>query len=187
MLYLLTTRASRTPRNVRHLPLSLTWEPLNIGDTEGSIRSWKRLHRILKSWENTGYAAGQGHRGVGTDCVRSVVLILGEWCRHETPDIATLPPDASLHCRVSAIESMRAIIRSLPSSQRVLSRRTQPGDVLIVGPAAGGPGHAIIVGPEKNTLWQTSSSSGFNRCGWTLTPGSRVFEIRRFLDLSTTI
>ena len=145
---------------MRHLPLRLIWSPLDIKPLD-SERSQARLARVLRSWDNTPYAAGQGHRGVGTDCVRSVVLILCEWARKQAPDIDTLPPDAALHSRESAIVSMRAIMEALSESCVVQGCTVMPGDVIVVGSHKGGPGHAIIVGAEQNTLWQSTPAGAF--------------------------
>lgn len=165
-----------------HTPLRIAWEPLPSG--EASDRSAARLGRILRSWEGTPYAAGGGYRGVAADCVRSTVLILSEWVRARVPHIETLPPDASLHSRWGAIRGLIRIRRALPEHVRLRHpTAVQPGDVLITGHPAGGPGHSIIVGTERNTLWQATQSAGFVRCGWGLPADyARLYAVLRFCD-----
>jgi len=169
-------------------PLRIKWAPLSIdGEKENVTRSVKRLERILQSWESTPYMVGQGHRGVGGDCVRSTVAILSEWIRWEVPTFTTLPPDAAMHSRKGAIKALYKILRSLPAHTRVRGRASvvHPGDVLITGHTSGGPGHAIIVGTQKNTLWQATQYAGFVKCGWALPPEfCRVYAVMRFRDLS---
>lgn len=175
-------------------PLHLEWCPIKLNgdwsvDHERAIRSEKRLCRILRSWENTPYAAGQGHRQVGCDCVRATVLILAEWMRWDVPEFETLPPDASLHDRKGAMRALHRIRRALPAHERLRdTRRCQPGDVLITGHPNGGPGHAIIVGTERNTLWQATRSAGFVRCGWALpSEHSKLYAVLRFCDRTPSI
>lgn len=179
---------------IRYRALSQEWCPIiTIGtgdlsdDHVAAQAAERRLSRILASWEDTPYAAGQGHRGVGCDCVRATVLILAEWMRWQAPKLDTLPPDAALHSRRSAIQALRRIRRALPKHSRVRRpERLQPGDVLITGHPQGGPGHAIIVGAERNTLWQAVMNCGFQRCGWALPiEHSRIYAVLRFDDLAS--
>ena len=174
--------------NIRYTPLNMEWAPLDIpGEPANSARSSARLARILKSWEDTPYMAGQGYKGVGADCVRATVAIMAEWIRWPTPSYTTLPPDAALHDRRGAIKALYRILRALPAHERVRGRakKVYPGDVLITGHPNGGPGHAIIVGADRNTLWQATQSAGFIRCGWALPPEfCRVYAVMRFRDLS---
>lgn len=176
---------------VYYAPLRLEWSPIIVpghcSDAQiNAQRAERRLARILSSWEGTPYAAGQGHRKVGCDCVRATVLILAEWMRWEAPKLDTLPPDAALHDRKGAIRALHRIRRALPPHKRLRgARRAQPGDVLITGHPGGGPGHAIIVGTDRNTLWQATKGAGFVRCGWALPADySKLYAVLRFDDLS---
>jgi len=170
-------------------PLNLQWCPLLIGDGDisedyaRSQRAERRLARILNSWRDTPYAAGQGHRGVGTDCVRATVMILAEWMRWQAPKLNTLPADAALHSPITAVRGLRAIRRALPANRRIRTLRVQPGDVLITGHPKGGPGHAIIVGTRENTLWQATQGAGYQECGWALPPEySKLYGVLRFTE-----
>lgn len=156
--------------------MPIQWVPLIIGSPESSedlahSRAMeRRLARILASWEGTPYMAGQGLRGVAADCVRSMVSIICEWVKQPVPELETLPNDAAMHTRRGAIRSMYTIRRKLPPHKRVRvqdAKTVRPGDILVTGARSGGPGHAIIVGPQRNTLWH-ATSTGFNKCGWAL-------------------
>jgi hypothetical protein len=63
-----------------------------------------------------------------------------------------------MHDRLGSFSVMRDIMRRYPNHETVTSGETEPGDILVVGPAEGGPGHMMIVGPYRNTVWQASAS-----------------------------
>jgi cell wall-associated NlpC family hydrolase len=176
---------------IHYAPLRIDWMPLDASANSmpnhaDAQKAERRLARILKSWENTPYLHGQRHKGVGCDCVGATVGVLAEWMRWEVPEFKTLPPDAALHDREGAIRALLAIRRALPAHSEIKNaQRAQPGDVLITGHTNGGPGHAIIVGTERNTLWQATQSAGFVRCGWALPPEyCKLYAVLRFDDLS---
>lgn len=118
-----------------------------------------RLGLILASWEGTPYLRGQQVKGTGTDCVRFVFGVLDE-LYEKTTKVSTLPDDASLHNRERCMLVMRILRRQYPA-ERVESKQLQPGDVVVTGRA--GPGHVLIVGPQKNTIWQADKP----RVHWT--------------------
>jgi cell wall-associated NlpC family hydrolase len=124
----------------------------------------ERLAQVLAAWEGTPYWPGQQARGAdgGVDCVRFVAAIVDALKGTTTP-IETLPPDAAMHARASAIAAMKKILDQLGPADLV-DGPLEPGDVVITGPIDGGPGHAMIVGPQPNTLWE-SAGSGVHRCG----------------------
>lgn len=177
--------------SIFYAPLRLDWRPIKIEyggipDHAAAQRAERRLARILGSWEGTPYLHGQRHKGVGCDCVGATVGVLAEWMQWKVPQFKTLPPDAALHDREGAIKALLAIRRALPPHSQVEhAKSAQPGDVLITGHTNGGPGHAIIVGTDRNTLWQATKSAGFVRCGWALPPEHcRLYAVLRFDDLS---
>lgn len=153
----------------------LRWRP----STRASAPRFEaRLGRILAEWEGTPYFAGSGAKRGGTDCVRFVVSVLDELLGRETPDIETLPEDVALHDRTAAIRGMKAIRRRY-NGQTVVGIDVEPGDVLVSGPAEGGPGHAMIVGPGR-TLWHSTSAAGVARVGWSFANHvHKVFRIYR--------
>lgn len=132
----------------------LTWKPL---DFIGSDLVTQRIEDVCRKWENTRYMPGQrapGEKG-GVDCVRFVCAVLDELygIHHDIPrDVQ----DRSLHDPEGAqrvVELIRAFYpdhRDLPLADRCV----EPGDVILTGHERGGPGHAILVGARRNTLWQ---------------------------------
>jgi len=128
-------------RNTQLLKL----EPLNIeGLTHDQNRELEqRLYKILLSWEDTPYCAGQQCRGVAVDCVRFVSAVLDEMlCMSNKME--RLPQDASFHNPQLVKRGFRKFLKRYPSVK--VEGAVQPGDVLIMGPKNGGPGHAAIVG-----------------------------------------
>lgn len=64
-----------------------------------------------------------------------------------------MPSDASLHDPERARAAMRLILAAYQPHVRVMDDSVQPGDVVIVGPVGGGPGHVLMGGFQPNTLW----------------------------------
>jgi len=113
-----------------------------------------RMQGILDSWEGTPHMDGQQARGKGVDCVRFVSAVLDELRGTKTP-IKHLPSDAAFHQRDLAVAGMRLFIKQFNGRKVPDGDAFQPGDVIITGPLSGGPGHAIIVGPD-GFLWQSA-------------------------------
>jgi len=164
-------------------------KPLNIvplqidGLTEEeNVKRAEFLERLLLSWEGTPYKQEWQIKHRGVDCVRFVAAIYDVLLGKKT-DIKTLPPDASLHNRDLAIASMRKLLRLYPS-EAVEGKDVQPGDGIICGPVAGGPGHALIVGMDN--VWHCGTNT-VCKAGLTfLSLGSNTFkEIRRLKDRTT--
>lgn len=164
----------------------LTWRALRLNssfamDIARARRIERRMMKILQTWEHTRYMPGQQMPGVGTDCVRFVCGVLDELYNRKT----SLPrnvQDVALHDRKGAIRTMRHIRKLYPNHEKVTDGIIEPGDVIITGEQDGGPGHAILVGAEENTLWQ-AMYHGVQRCGLGLIQDyQRVFRIYRFKD-----
>lgn len=156
--------------------LPLIWRPL-------PERAQNRLRDVLCSWEGTPYGIGQCAKGAGVDCVRFIVATLwemdGKWAPGAVDTLRTLPSDASLHARGSAVAGMKAIARALePIGPVGKGLVVQPGDILVVGPETGGPGHGIIVGPDASTLWEAGSRC-VQKIGCGLPDGIELFAIWR--------
>lgn len=112
------------------------------------------------AWEGTPYREGQSVRGVGTFCTAFVCAVLDELYQDgRATSLPEIPTDASMHDRSTALAGLRWFLRRYPEHAEVTSGKIQPGDVLVTGPSGGGPGHAILVGPRENTLWQCSGGS----------------------------
>ena len=134
--------------------------------------SWRSLDpaieahvsRVLENWIGTPYRDGQQVPGVGTDCVRFVTGCIDQLQGREIQPIPKLPNDASLHNREAAMRVMRIIISLYEPLEEVKDGTLEPGDIIIVGPPKGGPGHAMFVGVRKNTLCQ-ATQHGVQLCG----------------------
>jgi len=133
----------------------MLFEPLQIdglSDSENLAVS-ERLGRVLYEWQDTPHMAGQQCKGKGVDCVRFVAGVLDEMQGTSTPT-EHLPQDASFHVREKCILAFRRFLTTFQGIELPEGSPVQPGDVIVTGPASGGPGHAIIVGTDGR-LWQT--------------------------------
>lgn len=135
--------------SVRYEIQPWSWRPLQT-------KAMDDLDRILREWKDTPYISCGTEKGVGVDCVRFVCAVLDEWFGQERVDLDRLPPDTAMHNRAGAVKTMRKIVRRYEPVEDVLGKDNDiyPGDVIVVGGA--GPGHAMIVGAQRNTLWQSS-------------------------------
>lgn len=137
------------------------------------------LHTILRAWEGTPYMPGQKMKQVGVDCVRFTMAVYEELFQMAPIELPLLPSDTAMHHRRGAIRAMRQIKRLLPPMEDVRDGSIEPGDLLVVGQAGAGPGHAIVAGFEKNTLWQAGSRC-VHRGGLGLISGfQQVFRVYR--------
>lgn len=142
----------------------------------------QRLGAILENWRHTPYMIGQQVRGVGTDCVRFVCAVLDETFHRGPTPIVTLPDDAALHTRAGAVAGMRRIRELYMPNDPIEDGSLEPGDVIVTGPHGGGPGHAMIVGPKSNEIWQASAAEvHVTGLGFSTT---RVFRVYRMSDRS---
>lgn len=147
--------------------------------------SWlKRLERVLLSWEETPYAPGQQRKGSGVDCIRFGCAVLDEMYRRPLTDLPPRAADASMHDRDGAFAVMRQIMRRYPDHITVEDGFVEPGDVLVVGPRDGGPGHMMIVGHQPGTCWQASADR-VHFTGLSLPTGATLFRVFRFVDRET--
>jgi cell wall-associated NlpC family hydrolase len=122
------------------------------------------LEAALHGWLGTPYLAGQQGKGQGVDCVRFVAAVLDELYGRATP-IKTLPQDAALHARATAVLAMKKFLTLYQPNERVTDGTIEPGDVLVTSREGGGPGHAMIAGPRRWTLWE-STLDGVHYTGW---------------------
>ena len=132
----------------------MIWRDMS-GFPEAS-RAQARLAGILDSWEGTPYAPGQQMKGAGVDCVRFVCGVLDECYGSKRIPVPELPGDIALHQRGTAIAAMRFIMELYKPNAAVTDEVLEPGDIVVVGPAGGGPGHAMIVGARTNELWHST-------------------------------
>jgi len=134
----------------------LRWVP-----GQDSVRA--ALERAIGKWQGTPYRVGQQSPGVGVDCVRFVCAVLDDVTGRTTP-IETLPQDASMHARTSAILTMKKIKQLYMPNAEVADGTIEAGDLLITAPEGGGPGHVLIAGPKPWHLWE-STATGVRRTG----------------------
>lgn len=125
----------------------LVWD-----DSALSLRVLDRLGSILRVWEGTPYGSGQSCAGAASDCIGFVFGALDDLYRKEPHVRVPLPSDASMHNPDSARATMRELLRMYPNDP-VTNGIIEPGDVLVTGVPNGGPGHAMLVGDLKSSLW----------------------------------
>lgn len=161
---------------VRFVSMPVTWRPVSA--------AWvKRLEKVLVSWEETPYVPGQQRKGRdgGVDCIRFGCAVLDELYRRPLTDLPPRAPDASMHDRAGSFSVMRQIIRRYPDHIAVEDGSVEPGDVLVVGPNSGGPGHMMIVGHQRNTCWQASAGR-VHFTGLSLPASATLFRTFRMVD-----
>ena len=154
--------------------MPLPWGPLSLDD-----KAWIqfKMERIFKGWVGTPYGSGQRCRGVAADCIGFGFSALDELDGRPRAQNGTLPPDAALHDRRGASRAVAALRRLYAPVERLrLSGATgtchlEPGDILVVGAAQGGPAHLMLVGPRPNTIWHCSNGVGVHQAGWMLGDG----------------
>lgn len=161
-----------------HLPFH-GWRPLV------DQLAQEQLGRVLAAWEGTPYMAGQqqpGRQGGGVDCVRFVCGVLDALTGRRTP-IKTIPPDTCFHDPAKALRASLAIRALYQPNDLVTDGWLEPGDVVVTGPLRGGPGHAMIVGHERNVVWH-SAAHGVHRTGLAgvFVMGHRVFQVYRLRE-----
>jgi hypothetical protein len=140
-----------------------------------------RLLEILRAWEGTPYMDRQQVCGYGVDCIRFMAAVIDELYGFARVPLPDLPRDMGMHDRRGATRAMRYIKRIYDPVQIVRDGTTQPGDVIVTGPTNGGPGHAIITGPERNTMWETSCENGVWRASM-LFVNQKPFRVYRAKD-----
>ena len=149
------------------------------------VAPWvRRLEQVLVSWEGTKYSPGQQVKGSGVDCIRFGCAVLDELYRRPLTELPIRAADASMHDRDGAFSVMRQIIRRYPDHITVRDGSVEPGDILVVGPRAGGPGHMMIVGHQTGTVWQASATK-VHFTGLYLPKGATLFRTYRMVDRET--
>lgn len=150
-------------------------------DVELGRRIERRLALVLTKWEHTPYSSSiikQGPQG-GIFCTAFVARVLDELFQREPTPMPDIPHDASMHNPRRARAALRWFFRRYPGSVEVPTLEVEPGDVVITGPRGGGPGHALIVGPRENTLWQADGDR-VHYTGMFLPEPYELHQVRRF-------
>jgi len=146
-----------------------TVNTINLQWQEATLPYADRLRTILESWKDTPYMVCQQEKGVGVDCVRFVAAVWDEMRATPGEQIPRLSRDASLNNPRKTTEFMRMLLDRYAPIEELTNKQyvVEPGDVLVVRAKGGGPGHVILVGPDRNTTWQAGSRKVI-RSGWTL-------------------
>ena len=143
------------------------WNRISDPDLQPIVREaiTMRLLEVLKSWEGTPYMRGQRKKGVAADCVNFVSGLFDELYRCSPLPVIKMPIDVGIHSRRERWIANKTITRAYP--HKVLRGQDvsiEPGDLLVVRRGQG-PGHVLIAGPEKNTLWHTLPKSFVTKTG----------------------
>lgn len=120
-------------------------------------------------------------KGCGCDCVGFVIAVLNELSGGGEIQRVDFPPDGAMHNPKGAARVVRAIRKQFPHVA-VREPVVQPGDVIVVGPRGGGPGHAMFGGTQANTLWHSNGPHhGVQKTGIgeAQRNGMKVFRIYR--------
>ena len=174
---------NRPPTVANYTDAGLTWQPMVGPD---AIDVMRRIEEVCESWVDTPYMAGQQGKGPqgGVDCIRFVCGVLDELFG-EAHEIPRTVQDISMHNIKGALRVMKLIQDFYPEHESLdlpTTRFVQPGDVIVVGQAQGGPGHAILVGAQQNTLYQ-ALKKGVKKCGFGfVTYYQQPFAILRVKD-----
>lgn len=163
---------------IRYVELPYEWRPL---DFQGAQAVSERALDILEGWEGTPYISGQDRCQTGADCIGFGFRVIDELYRREPLCRPKLPPDTAMHNRIEAARTMHRLRKLYATTERVRTPYLQPLDLIVVGPKGGGPGHLILVGPRRNTLWQAIKPE-VCWTGWALPDEWRIFRIYRFQD-----
>ena len=149
--------------------LAPTWAPLGIGDADVR-RTLLEMENVLLAWLGTEYGSGQRCRGVAADCIGFACGALDDVDGRSRAKDPRVPADVCLHDPERARAAIRDLLEVYEPWEPVRDL-LQPFDLIVAGPAGGGPGHALLVGPRRNTLWQCSQARGVHWSGWALGPG----------------
>jgi len=96
---------------------------------------------------------------------------------------AEWPQDASMHDARGSFRAMKKIAEGFTPYERVESSGViEPGDIIVVGPHGGGPGHGMIVGGRENTIWHsTGIGVQFAGISYLWLTDQRIFRVYRYL------
>ncbi len=177
---------------VQYVPLPLTWTALKLETPEGkefahdlflSACIERRLTRILGEWERTPYDTKFSEKQVGSSCAGFICRVLDELYGRSPTELLNIPNDISFHNRNGAMAGLKWFLQAYPEAQQVTDMKVQPGDIIITQPEGGGPGHALIVGPRENTMWQTTDDIvGVHYTGLSVPSSYQLSAVFRFTD-----
>jgi len=130
----------------------------------------------------TQYLPGQCCKGVAVDCVGFVLGVLMDLSGETGFVRAEWPQDASMHDAKGSFKAMKVIAENFKPYKIIRDGFIEPGDVIVVGPHGGGPGHGMIVGARKNTIWHaTGDGVQYTGISHLWLTDQRIFRIYRYL------
>lgn len=168
---------------VVHRPLKLQWSDGGLAPATAAL-----LADILAGWESTPYADQQPARGPsgGVSCFGLVCAALDALYGRPCETIVGLPRDSGLHNPEAARRAMHWFLRRY-KVERVAGTNMQPGDLLVIGFGSDDdtelkPGHVMLVGPRRNTLWHSTEDIGVHYTGLSLPQGMGHHSTYRCTD-----
>lgn len=139
----------------------MNWQNIAGIPESQAISIAARIHSVLSSWLKTPYSESGSKKGAGINCVRWVCAVADELYGYSRGPLENLPVDRCLHDPHGARNVMRSIRRRyMPLSNLAPDDALEPGDILVVGPAKGGPGHAMMVGGIEGHVWHCIRDTG---------------------------
>lgn len=170
--------------HVRSVGAPFEWRGMMVSPQDVRERILGRLRSILQSWEHTPYRSRACVKKVGADCVRYGLAIIDELRGLDRlSQVQTVSDDVCMHDAKTAFETVSRIEGIYQPLERVWEPYIEPGDLILVGPPGGGPGHLQIVGPDPNTIWHCDRGTGVCRTGMGVRDGhERIFRAYRFGD-----
>jgi cell wall-associated NlpC family hydrolase len=114
------------------------------------------LDRVLRSWEGTRYAHGQGLKGVAADCVGFVSGVMDELHGRTLPPPQRGAVDLAWHGPEEAERFALRIADRWPHVKLRPPIGVEPGDVLMVRVGGGkrtSIGHVMVIGADARQAW----------------------------------
>jgi len=165
------------------IKLPAVWTPLNISENSDPQNVLNQMEEILERWNGTPYGSGQRLCGVAADCIGFGTGAIDDIDGRPRAQDPSIPPDTALHDPKRSAAAVLALVRAYEPAVQVTNSKLQPFDLIVVGPNEGGPGHAMLVGPQRNTLWHCTKGVGVHKAGWCLGDGyNRLFAAYRMGD-----
>jgi cell wall-associated NlpC family hydrolase len=162
-------------RRCAHVPVPRIWRP-------SGLPFEARLEALLARWQDTPYLRGQQCEGVGVDCVRFVCAVWDDLIGRPRQPIERLPSDMAMNAPETARAAMRRMTELYGPFEEIEGPYAEPGDFFVTGGVRAGPGHAIIVGARRNTIWQAGTGR-VAQGGWSLIEGDQeLLHHKRFLN-----
>ena len=154
-------------------PYPLTWE---APENPGLI---PRVATVLDSWRRTSYSERIAEKGRGANCATFVAGALAELEHKTLPDIGMLDVRLAFHSKRKGRAALRRFREAFADFDDITGTHTvQPGDVLVIGHLKKGPGHCLLVGYRRNTVWECAHGQ-VCQTGWVLPNTWMVYHIYR--------